>query len=84
MDTLRSYLNSLSPPQQADYASRCGTTVGYLRKAISKGQRLDGALARMLDVESNSAVRREELRPDIWPELAISRPISQAEAAAHD
>lgn len=69
METLRHYLNSLSAEQQQQYASRCDTTVGYLRKAISKRHRLDGALARMLDEESCHAVNKAELRPDIWPEL---------------
>lgn len=69
MESLRDYLNSLTREQQTQYAARCGTSVGYLRKAISMRHRIDGALARMLDVESNSIVRRADLRPDIWPEL---------------
>lgn len=70
MDTLLHYLNSLSPSEQAAYAARCGTTVGYLRKAISKRQRFDGALARLLDEQSGGYVKKAMLRPDIWPELA--------------
>ena len=70
MESLRAYLNALDSHEQAAYASRCGTSVGYLRKAISCGHRIDGALARLLDVESGSHVRRQDLRPDIWPELA--------------
>lgn len=70
MDTLLHYLNSLSPSEQSAYAARCGTTVGYLRKAISKRQRFDGALARLLDEQSGGVVKRALLRPDIWPELA--------------
>ena len=69
METLRTYLNGLDRPAQAAYAERCGTTLGYLRKAISRGHRLDGGLARRLDIESGGRVRREELRGDIWPEL---------------
>lgn len=69
METLRHYLNSLPAEEQHRFASRCQTTVGYLRKAISKRHRLDGALARMLDDESGHAVNKAELRPDIWPEL---------------
>jgi len=69
METLLLYLNSLSPSEQAAYAARCGTTVGYLRKAISKRQRFDGALARLLDEQSGGVVKRALLRPDIWPEL---------------
>jgi hypothetical protein len=66
MQTLRDYLSVLSVPDQADYAVRAGTTIGYLRKALSKGQRFDGALARRLDEESAGAVSRFELRPDIF------------------
>lgn len=69
MENLRDYLNSLDRDAQAQYAARCGTSVGYLRKAISMRHRIDGALARALDVESGSVVSRADLRPDIWPEL---------------
>jgi len=83
METLRAYLNSLSVPEQVAYAVRCETTVGYLRKAISKGQRLDGYLARRLDEESLGQVPRSSLRPDIWPELAdaSAAEVGQAEAS---
>lgn len=70
MECLRTYLANLKPDEQADYARRAGTTIGYLRKALSKGQRFDGALARLLDEQSGGAVPREDLRPDIWPPAA--------------
>ena len=68
MDTLRSYLSTLSPADQAEYAKRAGTSIGYLRKALSKGQRFDGGLVRQLHLKSNGAVSLTELRPDIWPD----------------
>lgn len=68
MDKLRHYLNSLSPDQQAAYADRCGTSIGYLRKACTTRPQLDGALCRRLDEQSDGAVPRASLRPDIWPE----------------
>lgn len=68
MQTLRDFLSTLSVPAQAEYAARAGTTIGYLRKALSKGQRFDGALARRLDEESGGLVSRHELRPDIFGE----------------
>ena len=46
---------------------RAGTTIGYLRKALSVKPKLDGALVRRLDEESDGAVTRQDLRPDIWP-----------------
>lgn len=69
MENLRSYLNSLTPVQQEEYAKASGTTIGYLRKAISVGTAFDGALCRLLDENSSGAVPRAHLRPDIWPEL---------------
>ena len=68
METLRAYLATLSPDQQAAYAKRCGTTIGYLRKALSTQPKLDGGLVRRLFEESGGAVSREELRSDIWGE----------------
>lgn len=67
MDTLRSYLSTLIPADQADYARRAGTSIGYLRKALSVGQRFDGALVRQLHIQSGGEVSLTELRPDIWP-----------------
>lgn len=67
MQLLRAYLNSLSVPEQAAYARRCGTTIGSLRKALSVNQKLEGAVCRLLDMESGGAVPRASLRPDIWP-----------------
>lgn len=67
MDTLRTYLSTLSPIDQADYARRSGTSIGYLRKALSVGQRFDGALVRMLHLESGGQVSLTDLRADIWP-----------------
>ena len=67
METLRSYLSTLIPADQAEFASRAGTTIGYLRKALSKGQRFDGALVRRLSLESAGSVSLTDLRPDIWP-----------------
>ena len=67
MNSLRAYLATLPPDDQSAYAIRCGTTIGYLRKALSTKPKLDGALVRLLWQESGGAVVREELRPDIWP-----------------
>ncbi|MDR3445962.1 YdaS family helix-turn-helix protein [Dyella sp.] len=68
MKTLRAYLSTLSTIDQAAYAKQCGTTIGYLRKALSTKPRLDGALVRRLDEESGGQVSRQDLRPDIFGE----------------
>lgn len=79
METLRNYLNSLDRKSQESYARRCGTTIGYLRKAISKGSKFDGALAKSLANESKGAVKKSDLRPDIWP-ARLSRAVAAIEA----
>lgn len=66
MDTLRTYLATLTPAEQAAFASRAGTTIGYLRKALSTRQRIGGAIVRRLDEESGGQVSRHELRPDVF------------------
>lgn len=67
---LRTYLNTLNPPDQAGFAQRCGTTVGYLRKALSIGQKLGEGLCINIDRESAGVVPCEDLRPDVdWAYL---------------
>jgi len=72
MESLRTYLSSLTPQQQDDYALRAGTTIGYLRKALCVQQRFGGVLARRLDEASNGVVSRHALRPDIFGPLPQS------------
>jgi DNA-binding transcriptional regulator YdaS (Cro superfamily) len=73
MDKLLAYLNSLSKDEQTAFAERCGTSVGYLRKAASKGQLLGSALCVAIEQSTAGVVTRKDLRPDdwaqIWPEL---------------
>lgn len=69
-EVLRLYLNSLAPDDQESYAKRCGTTVGYLRKAISARQRIAESTAIALDRESGGRVPVESVRPDVdWSYL---------------
>lgn len=71
MNALRTYLNGLPIEQQAAYATRCGTTLGYLRKVISTHARMDAALVINLDRESGGAVPVEQMRADAdWSYLA--------------
>lgn len=70
MDTLRTYLNSLPVPEQHDFARRCQTTLGYLRKALYKGQRLGEKTAILVERESAGRITCEQLRPDVdWAYL---------------
>ena len=87
MEALRTYLNSLTPDRQDALASEAGTSIGYLRKAISIKQQLSPAVCVRLEQLSENAIRRWDLRPDdwweIWPELirAKSAPPIVREAA---
>lgn len=83
MKMLLIYLNGLSRQEQADFAQRCGTTVGYLRKACSTGEQLREKVCAMVETHSAGAVKRAELRPedwmDIWPELRPTQAITTAD-----
>lgn len=65
MNAVLKYINSLSVPEQAEFAARCGTSVGYLRKACSKKQRLGESLCINLVREIGHGLTLEELRPDV-------------------
>lgn len=84
MESLRAYLKTLTPEGQRDYAVASGTTIGYLRKALSTREVLREKLCAQLEVNSAGAVTRRNLRPHdwavCWPELAESQP-QQAPAA---
>lgn len=73
METLRTYLNDLSTADQADFCRRCKTSIGYLRKAISIGQRLGESLVIDIERESSGRVRCEDLRPDLSERWAYLR-----------
>lgn len=69
---LRAFLRAM--PTQADqerFAAKCGTTLNYLRKAMSKGSKMDVSLVERIVAESAFAVPAEELRPDVkWETFA--------------
>jgi DNA-binding transcriptional regulator YdaS (Cro superfamily) len=64
METLRLYLNSLSTDEQKAFALRCGTSLGYLRKAISCGHKVGSKLAIDIERESDGTVTCESLLPE--------------------
>lgn len=78
MEKLLSYLNALSKPDRVRFAMACGTTEGYLRKAISARQFLAVPTCVAIERQSAGLVTRKDLRPDDWaenwPELAIAPP----------
>lgn len=85
MDKLLAYLNSLPKAERLELVTRCKTSEGYLRKAISKGQRLGEGLCINLDRESGGAIRCEELRPDVdWAYLRSGAAHLTAEQPAQE
>lgn len=83
MANLLDYINSLDSDGRVQFSLRCGTTLGYLRKAVSVGQRLKAELCINIERESGGAVTCELLRPDVdWKVLRKSEPKHPA-ALAH-
>jgi DNA-binding transcriptional regulator YdaS (Cro superfamily) len=82
MDKLRTYLNSMTPEKQEEFARACGTSLGYLRKAISADQQFDVQLCINIEEQSRGAVRCEDLRPKVrWSFLRNTGKFQTAEAA---
>lgn len=70
MESLRAFINAMQPAEQCVFALRCGTTINYLRNAISSGKKLGESICINVDRESLGAVRCEDLRPDVdWAYL---------------
>jgi DNA-binding transcriptional regulator YdaS (Cro superfamily) len=74
MEALRVYLKTLPVDQQVAFAKRCDTSLNYLRKAMSAGQKLSEGLAIQIERESAGQVRCEEIRPDVdWAYIRGTR-----------
>ena len=70
---LKTFLQGFMWPQREGFAVQCGTTVAHLNN-VAYGQRTaSAALAMQIEIASNGAVTRRDLRPSdceqIWPEL---------------
>lgn len=61
---LKTYLNTLEISARADFAARCGTSVGHLRN-IGYGKICGEKLAVDIERESGRRVVCETLRPDV-------------------
>jgi len=73
MKKLLSYLNSLNDQGRRSFCENCGTSEGYLRKAVSTNQSIRPILCVAIERHSKGQVTRIDLHPDdwhlIWPEL---------------
>lgn len=75
MKQLLDYLNGLPVAEQTVFALRCKTTVGYLRKAISVGQRIKAETCILIERESGAVVKCEHVRPDVdWATVRRGNP----------
>ncbi|WP_345815325.1 hypothetical protein AAGS40_23405 [Paraburkholderia sp. PREW-6R] len=78
MEKLKEFFSSLSIPERKQFASRCGTSVAFIRN-VMYGQRVPGEkLCVKIERETDCRVLRQDLRADweeIWPELRTDGPI---------
>jgi DNA-binding transcriptional regulator YdaS (Cro superfamily) len=82
MRTLKAYLSGLEPAHRAAFAERCETTIGYLRKCISTGQKIGERICINLERESGRAVQVEDLRDDVdWAYIRASAARTEAPPA---
>jgi DNA-binding transcriptional regulator YdaS (Cro superfamily) len=65
MEKLLTYINSLSKMDRAQFVAACGTSEGYLRKAVCIDQKIGSDMCINIERASNRAVLCEDLRPDI-------------------
>lgn len=83
MKPITTYLATLAPEDRDPFAARCGTSIGYLRKATSTGQRIGESLCIALERESERAIRCEDLRPDVdWAYLRNTVELAQAHTSS--
>lgn len=74
MEKLHKFLNGTSMQFQKEFAERCGTSIGYMRKAIYAGQIFGARLCISIERETSGAVRCEDLDPAAdWHFLRQSR-----------
>jgi len=66
MNKLKNFLNALSVSEQQEFAIRCGTTIGYLRKRLSdRKHKLGEHICILIEENTKGKIICEELRPDI-------------------
>lgn len=62
---LRAHLRTLDVREQVEFAKNCGTTLGYLRKFLSRGGRMDVSTVSRLVANSHGKIPADELRADV-------------------
>lgn len=59
------YINSLTKEEGESFASRCDTSIDYLRQVGYGNRKCRESLAIKIDRESAGSVSLDELRPDV-------------------
>lgn len=79
MKILRDFLNGMSRREQEKFAEKCGTTIGYLRKACYKNSELGTEISVAIEQVSRKKITRIDLHPERymkkWPELKPKRSV---------
>lgn len=66
MNKLKDFLNALPVIEQREFAIKCGTTIGYLRKRLSdRKHKLGEHICILIEGNTEGKIVCEELRPDI-------------------
>ena len=65
MDELREYIKTLDAAEREAFSAAIGTSIGYLRKAISLGQCLNPAVVVEIERATRGKITAEQLRPDV-------------------
>ena len=66
MEKLRAFLKTLTISEKKEFATKCGTTINYLRKRMSdRTSNLGIKICIEIEIHSEGKVTCEDLRPDV-------------------
>ena len=66
---LKQFLNTKTMDEREKLAIECGTTWGHLRNVMYGLRPCSPELAAALELNTRSAITRQDLRPDDWPRI---------------
>ena len=78
MKKLLAYLNGLTSVDQDRFAKNLRSSINYLRKAISTGQKFRAEFCVDIERATNGLVTCEELRPDLTAQWQYLRNTKKA------
>jgi DNA-binding transcriptional regulator YdaS (Cro superfamily) len=64
MEKLLKYLNDLNKDQRREFCLAVESSEGYLRKAVSRRQKLGAEICINIERETSGLIKCEDLRPD--------------------